>query len=92
MIRTSIAAAVLSVVAAATPSFADGFGYDARKPYYNAPESRYDEYAGKQAVDYSGRYVVDNAHDEHCADSRKVVVEEDDYGRRYVRPAPYYGH
>ncbi len=92
MIRISLAAAALSVVAAATPSFADGFGYDARTPYRAAPAPQYDEHAGKLAVDESGRYVFDYARDEHCADPRKAVVEEDEYGRRFVRAAPRYGY
>jgi hypothetical protein len=86
MFRTSIAATAL-VLSAATSSFADGFGYDARKPYYSAPASQYDEPAGRPAADYSG-YVSGKAHDEHCADPGKVV-EEDGYGNRY---APRYGY
>jgi hypothetical protein len=88
MFRTSIAAATL-VLVAATPSFADGFGYDARKPYYSAPVPQYDEPDSKPAVDYSGRYGFDRAHDEHCAGPGKVVVEEDGYGKQY---APRYGN
>jgi hypothetical protein len=88
MFRTSIAAATL-VLAAATPSFADGFGYDSPKPYYSAPARQYDEPAGQLAVDYSGRYVFDTR-DEHCAGPGKVVVEEDGYGRKYA-PAYSYG-
>jgi hypothetical protein len=86
MFRTSIAAAAL-VLAAATPSLADGFGYDAPKPYYSAPAWQYEE-ASKPVVDYSGRYY-DKAHDEHCATPGKVVVEEDGYGNQY---APKYGY
>jgi hypothetical protein len=88
MFRTSIAAAAL-VLTAATPSFADGFGYDSPKSSYSAPARQYDEPAGQLAVDYSGRYVFDNAHDEHCAGPGKVVVEEYGYSRRY---APAYGY
>jgi hypothetical protein len=86
MFRTSIAAAAL-VLAAATPSFADGFGYDARKPNYSVPAWQYDEPASKPVADYSGRYY-DKAHDEHCAGPGKVV-EEDGYGNKY---APKYGY
>jgi hypothetical protein len=86
MFRTSIAASAL-VLAAATPSFADGFGYDARKPSYSAPAWQYEE-ASKPVADYSGRYVVDTAHDDHCANPGKVV-EEDGYGNQYT---PRYGY
>jgi hypothetical protein len=88
MIRTSVAAAALALVAAATPSFAGG--YETRTPYFGAPSWQYDEPVNKMAVDYSGRYVFDNPRDEHC--DRKVVVEEGYWDKHAVRPAPdYYG-
>ena len=80
MFRTSIAAAAL-VLAAATPSFADGFGYDARKPNYEAQKWQDDDASSKPA-DYSSR-------DEHCAKPGKVVVEENGYDGKY---APKYGY
>jgi hypothetical protein len=87
MIRTSIAAAAL-MLAAATPSFADGFG---RGPNY----PQYDERDGRPAGDYSGRVVFDE-HADHCAPRRQVVeegysVREGYVGQPAVRPAPNYG-
>jgi hypothetical protein len=86
MFRTSVAAAAL-VLAAATPSFADGFGYDARQPYYGPQTSQYGD-SSQLTVDYSGQYVFDKT-DDHCAHSDKVVVQEYGYDKRY---APKYGY
>jgi hypothetical protein len=84
LIRTSITAAVL-MLAAATPSFADGNG---RGPDY----PQYDERDGRVVVDYSGRVAFDE-HADHCASRRQAAVEEgyrEEYAQPPVRPVPNY--
>jgi hypothetical protein len=85
--RTSIAAAALTLLAAATPSFADGFGKPApfeggtyAPPQYSQPEERL-------PVDQFGRHVFDE-HADHCAERRQTF--QDNYGQRPPRP-DYYG-
>jgi len=83
MIRTSIVAAALTLVAVATPSFAGGYEHRTLDPY---ADSEYDSSVNRVVTDYSGRVVFDDARDEHCAPRHKVV-EENYYG--YDRPVDH---
>jgi hypothetical protein len=89
MIRTSIVAAALTLVAAATPSFAGGYEHRTLDPY---ADSEYDGSVNRLVTDYSGRVVFDEARDD-CAPRHKVVEEDYySYGRPVDHPVKKYGY
>jgi hypothetical protein len=85
MIRTPTVAA-LTLVAAAAPSFAGGYEHRALAPY---ADSQYDSSVNRLVVDYSGRVVFDEKHDD-CAPRQKVV--EENYGQPFDHPVEKYGY
>jgi len=91
MIRASIVAAALTLVAAATPSFAGGHEYYRTLAPY--ADSQYDNSVNRLVVDYSGRVVFDEKHDD-CAPRQKVVEENyyGYYGRPVDRPVEKSGY
>jgi hypothetical protein len=92
MIRTSVAAAALVLVAATAPSIAGPYGYDRPSPYGGYGRA-YDDggYTNRLVVDsYSGRVTFGEAGDDHCVRSRRFW-SWNTYGRRVVRPDSGYG-
>jgi hypothetical protein len=90
MIRSSIIAAALTLVAAATPSFAGGYEHRTLDAY---ADSDYDGSVNRLVTDYSGRVVFDEKRDD-CAPHHKIAEEDYDsyYGRRADHPVKKYGY
>ena len=81
MIRTSIAAAALVLVAAA-PSLADPYGYD-RPSSYGGYGRAYDDDSRLTVDPYSGQVTFDDSTGvDHCDFHRRSGWSS--YGRRYV--------
>jgi hypothetical protein len=88
MIRTSVAAAALTLAAVA-PSLAAG--YESPAPYSGVPAPQY-ETGSRVVVDsYAGRVAYEPAGGDHCA-SRRHVIGWTSYSRRVVRTAPNYDY
>jgi hypothetical protein len=88
MVRTSIAAAALTLAAVA-PSLAAG--YDSRAPYSGAPAPQYENGSRVVVDSYAGRVPYEQAGGDHCANRRRVIGWTS-YSRRVVRTAPNYDY
>jgi hypothetical protein len=87
MIRTSVAAAALALLAATNPGFAGHNDTPAANTAAPAPQARGGDNQLIIVNDYSGRVVYDNGRDDMFCVTRRYFVGSDYYGRRIFRGA-----